>query len=478
MIARVFKQKKLRSQFVLVNLCAILPIILLLSVIMLISFYRQLHESAVEAMLDKSYSAQLYAMRYFSANTEVDSTTYLHKIAPYFASHMADAAGVDVEIHSHAGLLASSTQRQMVPFVSGDVQSAFTDKSYMFVAQKGGVVLSFSSPIYGADGQTVGVIRFLYPMASQYRQLWQMTAILGGLTVAGLLLIMVVGFLFARRVTTPLYLLRDTVNLMKEGQLQQRIPPMDNAEMDELGSAFNLMCERLNEYIDVLGSQQRQLRQLFNNTTHQLKTPLTSIIGYSQMIQLNSDNDQVCEDAFIIEEAGETLLRSIEAMLEESRSQTQWHPLQPQTFSLHDMVSESINLLKPRLLKYKITVENLVKKNQMLYADRTLAQEVVLAVLDNAVLHSGCQEIRFWCSEGENGALRLHIWDNGTGISPDDAPYIFKSFYRSPGLTTAGNGLGLSICDSFMRRMSGAIWLQPDVEMGAEFVLEFPPQQH
>lgn len=468
------KGKKLRSQFVLVNICIILPVVLLLSVIMLASFFQQLHESAVEAMLDKSYNAQLYAMRYFSLSADLDSTTHLQKIAPYFASYMADAAGVDVEIHARNGMLASSTRSRSPAFVSDDIQGAFTDKSYVFVRQKGGAVLSFSSPIYGAGGETVGVIRFLYPMTSQYRQMWRMGAIVGGLTAAALVLVSVVGFLFARKITRPLYLLRDTVNLMKEGNLQQRIPPVDNAEMDELGSAFNLMGERLNEYITILGNQQRQLRQVFNNTTHQLKTPLTSIIGYSQMIQLNSDNDQVCEDAFIIEEAGETLLRSIEAMLEESRSETLWHPLQLQTFPLWEMIQESAGLLRPRLLKYSITVYNQVEQGQLLTADRTLTQEVVLALLDNAVLHSGCSQICFWCSQGEHGGLQLHIRDNGNGIPEEDAPYVFKSFYRSTGLTSAGNGLGLSICESFMRRMGGAITLRPNEGAGAEFVLAFP----
>lgn len=189
MMYTAFKHKRLRSQFILVNLSAILPILLLLSATMLISFYRQLHDSAVETMLDKSYNAQLYAMRHFTSAKDPDSTTNLKKIAPYFASHMADAAGVDVEIHDQTGMLASSTRQNRTSFVSADVQSAFSEKSYMFVNHRGGEVLSFSSPIYGADGIVVGVIRFLYPMSSQLRQLWHMTAILGGLTLAGLLLI-------------------------------------------------------------------------------------------------------------------------------------------------------------------------------------------------------------------------------------------------------------------------------------------------
>lgn len=475
MTGHLLRRKRLRSQFVLVNLCAVFPIIVLLIVIMLVSFFRQTHDSAVEAMLDKSYNSQLYAMRYFSQNTEADSGTYLRKIAPYFASHMADAAGLDVEIYSSSGMLASSARRQEPAFLSQDIWQAFESKSYMFVTQKDGVVLSFSSPIYTADGETAGVIRFLYPMKEQYQELWRMAAILCGLTAAAFVLIFVVGFLLAREITRPLYALRDKVNRMKEGDLQQRIPPVDNAEMDELGSAFNLMSERLSDYITILNTQQQQLKQFFNNTTHQLKTPLTSIIGYSQMIQLNSDNDQVCEDAFIIEEAGETLLHSIETVLEESRSQTLWHPLQTTSFSLRELIDESVNLLKPRMQKCGITAENRVPEDYKLVTDRTLLQEVVLALLDNAILHSGCSQICLWCDEENGGRLCLHIRDNGSGISAEDAPYIFKAFYRSS--ATAGNGLGLSVCDSFMRRMGGSIRLcKPNESPGAEFVLDFPKQ--
>jgi len=474
MTRRSPKQKKLRSRLVMVNLSVVLSIVLLFSMVMLSSFFRQLQESAADNMLDKSYNSQLYAMRYFAQLPDREGAAYLQKLAPYFASYMADAAGLDVEIYSRTGMLASSTRQNEPEFVSQDVWDAFDQKSYMFVLRNDGVVLSFSSPIYMADGETVGVIRYLYPMTDQYRQLWSMAAILGGLSAAALVITLVVGFLFTREITRPLYILRDMVNNMQEGNLSRRIPPMDNAEMDELGSAFNIMSERMDEYITVLGNQQRQLRQFFNNATHQLKTPLTSIIGYSQMIQLNSDSDQVCEDAFIIEEAGETLLHSIEAVLEESRSQTMWYPMEISTFSLRNMVEESAGLLRPRLSRYRIALDNRVEEALELRTDRSLAQEVVLALLDNAILHSGCDKIRLWCTDSADGAKLLHITDNGNGIDEEDAPYIFKAFYRGPNSAASGNGLGLSVCDSIMRRIGGAIRLRQGDEGGAEFILEFP----
>jgi len=138
------------------------------------------------------------------------------------------------------------------------------------------------------------------------------------------------------------------------------------------------------------------------------------------------------------------------------------------------MVEESAGLLRPRLSRYRIALDNRVEEALELRTDRSLAQEVVLALLDNAILHSGCDKIRLWCTNGADGAKLLHITDNGNGIDEEDAPYIFKAFYRGPNSAASGNGLGLSVCDSIMRRIGGAIRLRQGDEGGAEFILEFP----
>lgn len=469
-----FKRKKLRTQLVLIYLCIIIPVVLLFSTIMLSSFFRQLHDSAVNKMLNKSYHAQLYVMRYFSQAAHADSSTILKKTAPYFVSQLSNMSGLDVELYTPSEMLAGSAKQSMPSFTSADIQEAFETKSYTFVRTGRREILSFSSPIYDADGQTVGVIRMLFPMDEEYRQLGNMILIMCILSAAALLLTFVTGFMFSSEITRPLDILRDKVNCMKDGNFRQRIPSLDNAEMDDLGSAFNLMCERLGEYIGILGSRQQQQQQFFNNATHQLKTPLTSIIGYSQMIQLNSDNDRVCEDAFIIEEAGEKLLHSIETLLEESQAGTIRQPLQYSTFRLKGMVLESIALLKPRLKKGGIAVEIMIAENVKLNTDRTTAQEVVLAILDNAILHSSCTKIRFWCRQSETGEIRLSIGDNGNGIPVEDIPYIFKAFYRSTKATVSGNGLGLSVCENFMRRLGGSIFVESGEGVGTEFILKFP----
>ena len=78
------------------------------------------------------------------------------------------------------------------------------------------------------------------------------------------------------------------------------------------------------------------------------------------------------------------------------------------------------------------------------------------------------------CILEKDGMLCLYAVDNGQGISDDDAPYVFKAFYRNTESTTSGNGLGLAVCENFMRRLGGSIRLNRGGKWSTEFILEFP----
>lgn len=468
----------IRSRLVLSILSIVLTVEIISGFLFLSSFIYQLQQSVIDLMLDKSYQAQTYAMGYFKFKENVDSQAYLNKVAPYMAVHIADSTDTEIEIYSGSELVGKSNKYDIDSELSGDVDQARSIKSYSFIYKNNRVSLSFSSPIYLPDGSIVGVVRSEYPMDTQYRQILYVILVFLAILVISLLLTLAVSYLLSDAITKPLKCLLSAVNAVKEGDFSSEIPSLYNPEFDELGEAFNLMSTRINSYMSLLRAQQKQLLQFFNNTTHQLKTPLTSIIGYAQMIQLNSDNDQVCEDAFIIEEAGETLYHSIETILDKSKHKDLWFPSEITVFSLAQMIQESIRLLSPRILRHNIEIEQTISENIQIKTDRTQLQEVILALLDNAILHSECQKITIFCKfeDGDTNDLQryisIHVKDDGMGIDKFDQPYIFQSFYRVEGVTTSGNGLGLSICENIMQRLGGNIVLKSGLSQGAEFVLE------
>lgn len=455
------------------NLYIFVPFIILINVLALAIFSIQLRREAVENLQNKSYNSQIYVMRFIKTSEEDDKEESLRKMARYLVVNLARSADVRTQIYGNTGLLADSAMDGEPVPVSEDVIQGRTIKTYQFLKEDGQWYLSFSSPIYNSTGDgSIGAIRYLYALDSEVRYQVQMGVLLGSVSLVGILVFWLINVWTSGRIVRPVNELRDACSRLQRGNLRQRVVLSSGDEIEELGYAFNRMSERMNEYVSRLDEQQRQLSNLFNSVTHQLKTPLTSIIGYSQMIQLESDKDSVCEDAFIIEEAGENLLHSIESMLEQSKEKVGCGPLHISTYYLNELIEECVRMLLPRLKKWEIRLENQCDAAIELRNDRMLSKEAILCILDNAISHSGCSLIRIYAETGE-GKTRLHIADNGCGIKEKEAGMIFTPFYRVEKTIGQGNGLGLSTCASMMQQNQGSVELGQGQSGGAEFVLTF-----
>ena len=232
------------------------------------------------------------------------------------------------------------------------------------------------------------------------------------------------------------------------------------------------MRKRLKEYIEKLDTRSKQMQQFYNNVAHQLKTPLTSIIGYSQMIQLSTNLDEICEDAFIIEEEGERLLNSIEIVLQGAREDMQWGVLHISEFEVKELVNECLKVIKPRLDKLKIKANDL-STSSLLNTDRDILKEILLTLIDNAIIHSGCQTLSIF-NEKEGEDVLLHVKDDGVGIESEDRDMIFEAFFQGSESAGKGTGLGLSICLGLAKKIKGKLWLCRDTEKGTEFIIKIP----
>lgn len=454
------------------NLYVFVPFIILVNVLALAIFSSQLRRAAVENLRDKSYNSQIYVMRFIKASNEDDKGESLRKMAPYLVVNLAARADVRTQIYENTDLLADSAVDGEPVSVSEDVINGKSIKTYQFLKEDGQWYVSFSSPIYSGTGDgSIGVIRYLYALDREMRYQLQMGVLLGSVSLAGIAVFWLINVWTAGRIVRPVNELRTACSRLQRGNLRQKVELCSGDEIEELGYAFNRMSERMNEYVGRLDEQQQQLTNLFNNATHQLKTPLTSIIGYSQIIQLESDKDSVCEDAFIIEEAGENLLHSIESMLDSQKSGGTG-PLHIDTYYLNELLEECVRMLLPRLKKWKIRLENRCDASIELRNDRMLAKEAVLCILDNAISHSSCSLIRLY-AETDGGKTRLHIADNGCGIEEKEAELIFTPFYRVEKTIGQGNGLGLSACASLMQQNQGSVELARGEGRGADFILTF-----
>lgn len=233
---------------------------------------------------------------------------------------------------------------------------------------------------------------------------------------------------------------------------------------------------------DITEDRQNQLirEQFFQNASHELKTPITSIKGYAETLEYKlklapESNERKFLDAIL--RNTERLIRIVEDMLTVSRLENHKTVLNLTNVSLFDLVknvSESLGVL------YSQKKQNLVldiPTNLTVRADRLLLEDLLVNLISNASAYSpeGSDVIVKATTTEESNVIQ--VIDHGIGISPEDAERIFERFFRvdtNRSRKEGGTGLGLSIVKHIARLHSGEVSVSPNPNGGSIFSFVFP----
>ena len=228
-------------------------------------------------------------------------------------------------------------------------------------------------------------------------------------------------------------------------------------------------------------ANQAKTRFLFN-MSHDIRTPMNAIIGYTQLLENNLDNKKQALDYISKLKSSSTILLSlINYILEMTQIESGKLDLKKEIGDLDDLV-KNINvvvepLIKEKKLHYSYHLEI---KHHHIICDKTKLREIVLNILSNAIKYTPeggniellIQEISF-----ENNKVKYHfiIIDNGIGMKEDFLPHIFEEFAREKTSTESkvpGVGLGLPIVKSLIDMMNGTIQVESKSNKGTKFTVE------
>lgn len=214
---------------------------------------------------------------------------------------------------------------------------------------------------------------------------------------------------------------------------------------------------------------------LLNSISHEMRTPLTAIIGGASSLgdaKLASDRAYVAGVAESLQEAGERLNRVVENLLDMSRLSSGMLSLKQEWEDLNDLVGVVLKKLEKSLAHHRVKV-TLADGVPLAKLDFRLMEHAIANLLVNAAMYSPTDsEIRLKIATLE-GSYLLTIEDEGPGIPAEAEPRIFDKFYRVPGTPAGGTGLGLSIVKSIVEIHKGTVRVERG-ERGARFVIELP----
>jgi signal transduction histidine kinase len=276
--------------------------------------------------------------------------------------------------------------------------------------------------------------------------------------------------------TRSIRLLNKSAQTIAGGDYTQRVPVLSKDEIGILAQSFNQMAQAVENNIDALELTAKNKQDFINFLTHELKTPLTSIIGYAEFLRTAKYNEEVFFKALTyIYSEGKRLeslsFKLMDLILVSSETPDMTYE---DVHAVCDALEEAI---KPQLEKYHVGLQTAVEPH-MLYMERDLFKLLCTNLLDNAVKASkqgGCIYLRGYMTEDIQYAIEVR--DEGIGISEEDIPQIFEPFFvvdKARSKANHGAGLGLAICAEIVRLHEGRIEIKSRLGKGTTVRIAFP----
>ncbi len=299
-----------------------------------------------------------------------------------------------------------------------------------------------------------------------------------GVAVVMLIIGFVGAVILAQMMTKPIKQMAEGAELIGQGKLDTKIVVKSKDELGSLARDLNKMSGQLKE-IDQMKSD------FLASVTHELKSPLTSLIMYIDLFLTGATgklNEKAKKFLRIMERNSNRLSRFIDDLLDMAKIERGKMEVRKESLGIFPIVSETVELMKPQADEKNIEIAINIQDNLPLVSvdgDRT--RQIITNLLSNS--------IKFTPEEGkisikiqdDKEYLQVSISDTGIGIPPDQINKIFDKFEQVKEIRERvkgprGTGLGLAIVKSLVEAQGGKIWVESEVDKGSTFYFTLPKQ--
>lgn len=279
----------------------------------------------------------------------------------------------------------------------------------------------------------------------------------------------------ASLLTKPLEKLSSLAQHISHGDYSARLHIHSGDEIEALANDFNNMADTIEDNISELHFSMEKREQFMGSFAHELKTPMTSIIGYADLLRSqNMSEDETNEAANYIFSEGkrlESLSLKLLDLLVVKNQETILTPTDPAL-----AVRNVINVMKPELAKEHITLKSSCRKGCCMM-DIDLFQSLIINIIDNARKAIDDNGLIHVAGTVRDDNYVIIIKDNGRGMPPEEITRISEAFYRidkSRSRAQGGAGLGLAICSKIAEIHQAKIKYKSAVGRGTVVTITLP----
>ncbi|MDD2057895.1 response regulator [Pseudomonas sp. GD03860] len=326
----------------------------------------------------------------------------------------------------------------------------------------------------------------------------------------GLLATTLLAMRMCRTINDPISQIKHAVTQLKDGNLEERLPPMGSYELDELAAGINRMAETLHnaheelqhsidqatedvrqnlETIEIQNIELDMARkealeasriksEFLANMSHEIRTPLNGILGFTHLLQKSDLTPRQLDYLGTIEKSAGSLLGIINEILDFSKIEAGKLVLDSIPFNLRDLIQDTLTILAPAAHAKQLELVSLVYRDTplSLVGDPLRLKQILTNLISNAIkfTREGTIVARAMLEEehDDNVQLRISVQDTGIGLSSQDVRALFQAFSqadnslsRQPG----GTGLGLVISKRLIEQMGGEIGVDSTPGEGSQF---------
>ena len=271
--------------------------------------------------------------------------------------------------------------------------------------------------------------------------------------------------------------LNDVFNILQESQ--QVIS--DNKELKQKSKELKIAGKKLRRANEELKQLDKLKDEFISTVTHEMRTPVTSIRAFSEILSDNPALDPEERVNFLQTIISETkrMERLINQVLDIEKMESGKLKMDLSPVQLNDIVRDAVNTLRQIARDKGIKISlSLSPALPFVKGNKDRLMQVVINLVSNAIKFCDMKQGTIQIStEKRNGAARLKVCDNGRGVPSESQKLIFEAFYQGKAQNlkkSEGSGLGLAICKSIIEKHHGKIWVESGEKRGSIFTFSIP----
>lgn len=303
------------------------------------------------------------------------------------------------------------------------------------------------------------------------------------IVVLTILVLCVLGYVFSRFFSRPLEQLIDAVREVESGRFDVSLPVKSRDELGQLARSFGTMAQMLDRKISELRDMNIELQRLdavkdefLANTTHELQTPLSGIIGIAESMlegAAGDISDRCAHNLSMVVSSGRRLSNLIHDILDITRLKNDDVILRVKPVDLVSITEMVVSLMQPLAERKLLELRNTITGGPLFVTgDEDRLQQVLINLIGNAIKFTERGAVTLAAAGPENGMVTVSVQDTGIGIPRDRIMSVFDTFVQGDGSSSrryGGTGLGLSISRRLVNLHGGEISVESQYGKGSLF---------